>query len=545
MPSRLRRWLPVLLVLALLSPAAGAGEPPRSFTIAASGDILIHGMVAQSAAAYAGGDGYDFTPMLAPTEPWIDEADLAICHLEGTLSPTNTGLSYYPRFVAPYQVADAIAAAGYDTCSLAGNHALDAGERGLEDTIALLEERGIAHEGTARSEEERLPGFHEVNGVTVAHFDYTYGTNGLPLPHGFSVNIIDRQAILDDARWAREYGAEFVILTLHWGVEYHHPPTGAQAAMAQDLLASPDIDLILGNHPHVVQPIGRVGDKVVVYGMGNHLSNQNPKWGPKYYSTEDGVMVHITVAEQPDGRFVATAVEYTPTWVEMGTYRVLPIAWAQAAGQGDAALLAASWERTVATVTLLGTEAIAATSAGWGPLSCHGRPATIVGTTGPDVLVGTPGDDVIVGRGGDDTILALGGNDLACGGDGSDALWGGPGGDTLRGGEGDDALYGGAGRDGLFGEGGADTLWGGPDGDALYGGEGDDSLLGHEGDDLLVAGPGADRLWGGTGADGLVASGPEDTLAGDEADACRVGPWWWAAEGLDPGPRATVSIRMA
>ena len=521
MPSRLRRWLPLPLLLALLTPAAGADTPPRSFTIAASGDILIHGAVARRAAAYAGGDGYDFTPMLAPTEPWIAAADLAICHLEGALSPTNTGLSYYPLFVAPYQVADAIAAAGYDACSLAGNHALDGGEPGLENTIALLEERGIAHEGTARSEEERLPGLHEVNGVTVAHLDYTYGLNGLPRPHRYSVNIIDGAAILDDARWAREQGAEFVILTIHWGVEYYHPPTSEQAGLAEQLLASPDVDLILGNHPHVVQPIGRVDGKVVVYGMGNHLSNQNSMWGPKYYSTEDGLMVQVTVAEQPDGRFAATRVEYTPTWVEMGTYRVLPIAWAQAAGQGDTALLAASWERTVATVTMLGTATLEATSAAWGPLSCNGRPATIVGTAGPDVLVGTPGDDVIAGRGGNDTILALDGNDLACGGDGDDALWGGAGRDELWGGEGRDFLYGGTGRDRLFGEGGADILWGGPDGDAVYGGEGNDRLLGHEGDDLLVSGPGANYLWGGAGADTLVASGPGDTLAGEDADACR------------------------
>jgi poly-gamma-glutamate capsule biosynthesis protein CapA/YwtB (metallophosphatase superfamily) len=523
MPSRLRRWLPFLLLPALLAPAAGADEPPRSFTIAASGDILIHGAVARAAAAYAGDGGYDFTPMLAPTEPWIGEADLAICHLEGTLSPTNTGLSYYPLFVAPYQVADAIAATGYDACSLAGNHALDGGEQGLEQTIALLEERGIAHEGTARSEEERLPGLYEVNGVTVAHLDYTYGLNGLSRPHWYSVNIIDRTAILDDARWARDQGAEFVILTIHWGVEYNHPPTGEQAALAEELLASPDIDLILGSHAHVVQPIDRVGDEVVVYGMGNHLSNQNSMWGPKYYSTEDGLIVQVTVTEQPDGSFAATRVEYTPTWVEMGTYRVLPIAWAQAAGEGDAVLLAASWERTAATVTMLGAAGLEATPAAWGALSCRGHAATLVGTAGDDVLVGTPGDDVIVGRGGNDVILALAGDDLVCAGDGDDTVWGGPGRDELWGGEGDDDLFGDAGPDRLYGEQGDDTLWGGTDDDFLIGGDGDDRLLGHEGDDLLTGGSGADYLWGGTGTDTMVGYGPTDTLAGDGTEACRVG----------------------
>ena len=512
------------ILLALLLPGVvRADEPGRSFTIAASGDILIHASVARAAAGYAGGRGYDFTPMLAPTEPWIAEADLAICHLEGALSTDDGGLSYYPLFVAPHTVADAIAAAGYDTCSLAGNHALDRGQLGLEQTIELLEERGIAHEGTARSEDERLPGLHRVNGVLVAHLDYTYGLNGLPRPAWYSVNVIDPEAILADARWAREHGAEFVILTIHWGVEYQHAPTAEQAALAERLLASPDIDLIIGSHAHVVQPIGRVNGKVVVYGMGNHLSNQNSMWGPKYDSTEDGVIVHLTVAEQPDGRFAVTSAEYTPTMVEMGTYRVLPVAWARAAGTGDAPLLAASGERTTGYVTMLDGASAAATPAAWPPLLCAGRVADLVGTAGPDVLLGTPGPDVIAGRGGDDTIQGYDGDDLICGSEGDDALWGGPGADDLRGGDGDDTLYGGADRDRLWGDAGEDSLWGEPGADWLYGGDADDHLWGQEGADLLVGGPDADVLWGGRDADTFLAPSAADALAAEATDACISG----------------------
>lgn len=510
------------IVLALCVPTAGtAVEPPRSFTIAASGDILIHGSVARAAAAYGQG-GYDFTPMLAPTEPWIAEADLAICHLEGALSADDSGLSYYPFFVSPHTVADAIAAAGYDTCSLAGNHALDRGQQGLEETIELLESRGIAHEGTARTEEERLPGFYQVNGVTVAHLDYTYGLNGLPRPAWYSVNLIDPEAILADAHWAREQGAEFVVLTIHWGVEYQHAPTAEQESLAERLLASPDIDLILGSHAHVVQPIGRVNGKVVVYGMGNHLSNQNSMWGPKYHSTEDGLMVQVTVTEQPDGRLIATSVEYTPTWVEMHTYRVLPVAWARAAGEGDAALLSSSWERTTDYVTMLDTEGLTATPAAWAALLCRGRVADLAGTAGPDLLIGTPGPDVIAGRGGDDTIHGFDGDDLICGGLGDDTIWGGFASDRLYGGDGDDTLYGGLGRDTLWGDEGQDTLWGEADPDTLYGGDGNDTLWGHEGNDLLVADSGTDRLWGGLGSDTLVASSPADTFSSDRYDRCRV-----------------------
>ena len=144
--------------------------------------------------------------MLAPIEPWVGEADLAICHLEGALDPQNAGLSYYPLFNAPHEVADALAAAGYDACSTAGNHTLDHGFTGVSDTLDILDAAGIRHAGSARTPEERLPSLYEVNGVTVGHISYTYGTNGIPAPSDkpWAVNLIDDgDAILDDARWAR------------------------------------------------------------------------------------------------------------------------------------------------------------------------------------------------------------------------------------------------------------------------------------------------------------------------------------------------------
>ena len=166
-------------------PAAGRpgrpGAPARSFTITAGGDILIHRTLAQIADANApGANVYDFSPMLDPIEPWVGEADLAICHLEGALDPQNTGLSYYPLFNAPHEVADALAAAGYDACSTAGNHTLDHGFSGMSDTLDILDAAGIGHAGSARIEEERLPSLYEVNGVTVGHIAYTYDTNGIP-----------------------------------------------------------------------------------------------------------------------------------------------------------------------------------------------------------------------------------------------------------------------------------------------------------------------------------------------------------------------------
>ena len=410
-------------VLPAASEAASSGD--RSFTITAGGDILIHRAIAQIADVNAPGAGvYDFTPILMPIEPWVGEADLAICHLEGALDPLNTGLSYYPRFNAPHEVADALAAAGYDACSTAGNHTLDHGFTGVSDTLAVLDAAGIGHAGSARSPEERLPRLYEVNGVTVGHISYTYGTNGIPAPADkpWAVNLIGNgDAVLADARWARQQGAEFVVVSLHWGAEYQTQPTTAQTALAERLLVSPDIDVILGAHVHVVQPIGRVTGEVVVYGMGNQLSNMRAYDG--HTGTEDGVMVHLTIQEI-GGRFMVTGTQYTPTWVHPTTKAVLPVAHTLAYDPGPyQGALEASLERSVSRVALLGGPGIVLSPTPWQALLCQGRLATILGTAGPDVLYGTAGPDVIVGRGGNDIIHGRASNDLICAGGGDNKIY--------------------------------------------------------------------------------------------------------------------------
>jgi len=453
-----------LLVGAVLISAmpVSAEEAPtrRSFTIAAAGDVMVHSSIARVAEQHAPGWGaYDFTPMFAPIEPWLSGADLAICQMEMTLSATNSDLSYYPRFMVPHELADAVAAAGYDACSTASNHSVDGGRAGLESTIELLEAAGVATTGTARTPEERFPNLYEVNGVTVGHLAYSYSTNGIPMPDPWSVNVIDADAILADAGWAREHGAEFVILSIHWGNEYQVRPTAAQTSLAETLLASPDLDLILGHHVHVVQPIDRIGDKVVV---------------------------------QDDGRFVVAGVQYTPTWVDPLTKEILPVGQSLLDGTGPTAALEQSWRRTLERVNLLGVAGVTPTADPWPEVSCRGIRATILGTPGSDLIVGTDGDDVIAARGGDDSIWAGGGDDLVCGGDGDD---------FISGGDGDDRLEGDDGNDLLMGYGGADVLWGGGGNDLLSGLEGDDLLVGGSGDDSLLGGGGNDLLWGGDGDD--------------------------------------------
>jgi len=515
-----------LAVAGLLPAAPGASaEDGRSFTITAGGDILIHRSIAQLADAHAPGAGvYDFTPMLAPIEPWVGEADLAICHLEGALDPENTGLSYYPLFNAPHEVAGALAAAGYDACSTAGNHTLDHGFTGVADTLAILDAAGIGHSGSARTPTERLPNFYQVNGVTVAHLSYTYGTNGIPLPGDkpWAVNLVgDGDGVLADARWARQHGAEFVVVSMHWGAEYQTPPTAGQTTLAERLLASPDIDLILGTHVHVVQPIGRVNGKVVVYGMGNQISNMRAYDG--HTGTEDGILVHLDVRET-GGRFVVAGVSYTPTWVHPTTKAVLPVAHTLAYGpdpyRGD---LQASLDRSVRRVTLLAAPGISLSPTPWPPLLCLGRPATILGTAGADSLVGTPGPDVIAARGGADRIDAGAGDDLICAGEGDDVVLGGYGRDTGYGGPGNDHLWGRQDEDRLYGEAGDDYLAGEGGDDLLDGADGDDALSGGDGDDALSGGDGADVLVGADGADHLAGADGDDLVLGGPGDDCLHG----------------------
>ena len=337
-----------------------------SFTLSATGDLLVHDAVAQQAKRYGAktGTAYDFRPMLAPVQGALTAADLAVCHLETPLSPDDRHVSGYPTFNTPPELADAIRAADYGSCSVASNHAMDQGPRGVAATLGALDRVGVGHAGTARSAAEATrPEIHLVNGIRAGLLAYTYGLNGgdtRPAGQRWLVNFISPRRILADARAAKRAGAQFVAVSLHWGTQYQVAPTAEQRALARTLLASPDIDLLIGSHAHVVQPVERIGDKYVLYGLGNFLSNESPRCCPA--ATQDGVIALVDV-QRRGGRFVAVRVRYTPTWVELGTYRVLPVAAAldnPATPARERAALTASWRRTVAAVSLLGRRAGAA-----------------------------------------------------------------------------------------------------------------------------------------------------------------------------------------
>ncbi len=318
---------------------------PRSFTIAATGDLLIHGRVADAAAT---GDGWDFGPMFSLVAPILSEADLAVCHVESPMSPDNTNLAYYPAFNVPNQLAAAIAEAGYDTCSLASNHSTDTGTSGVAGTVAALDAAGVAHSGMARTpaERDRL-NLIDVNGISVAHLSYTYGFNAGALSEARShlANLIDADEIEAEARRARAAGAEFVIVSLHWGTQYVREPDAYQSGIGPRLLASPDIDLILGHHAHVVQPVEVIDGQYLAYGLGNFLSNQSPQSCTGCPAgTQDGVILHLAVTEQDSGRFAVAAASHTPTWVDRTTYEIVPVL--DDPGGRDPAVMEASAART-------------------------------------------------------------------------------------------------------------------------------------------------------------------------------------------------------
>jgi poly-gamma-glutamate capsule biosynthesis protein CapA/YwtB (metallophosphatase superfamily) len=290
--------------------------------------------------------------MFAAIRRLVSAADLAVCHLETPLSPTGRRLSGYPRFNAPPQLATAVRAAGYDACSVASNHSMDQGVRGVAGTLGVLDKVGLGHAGMGRSAREARPRILTVAGVRVALLSYTYGLNGFRLPRGrpWLVNLLRPGRILADAAAARRAGSQFTVVFLHWGQEYRSAPTAAQRILAGRLLADPDVDLIVGHHAHVVQPIQRIRGKWVAFGLGNSLSAQSAACCPA--ATQDGVLLQVTVVERA-GRFVVGKVAYTPTWVEHPGYRILPVVKALARGSASPATraaLRASLQRTTAAI---------------------------------------------------------------------------------------------------------------------------------------------------------------------------------------------------
>jgi poly-gamma-glutamate synthesis protein (capsule biosynthesis protein) len=293
----------------------------------ATGDVLIHQDLELTAGALRGDGSYDFSSVLAPVAPLIRAADLAICHFETPVAPRGGPYRGYPTFAVQPEIVDALAGAGFDLCSTASNHSLDDGADGLVRTLDALDAAGIAHSGTYRTQADSLqPTIVDVHGIKVGHVAATYGLNGggPPADRAWEVSVADVPDVagmLAAAARAKAAGAQVVIASLHCCVEYQHDPTGAQVAAVRTLLASPDIDLVLGHHAHVVQPFEQIGGKWVAYGLGNFVAEM-AKEGDPY----DEVAARFTFTRGADGRFRVTTAQAIPLHVDVlaGRVRVVP-----------------------------------------------------------------------------------------------------------------------------------------------------------------------------------------------------------------------------
>jgi hypothetical protein len=293
---------------------------PTRFTVTATGDFLLHRPLIEQAKADArrsGRRGHDFGPMLARLRPVISGSDLGICHIETPVGAAGGPFTGYPDFNSPPEIVRTVRDLGYDTCSTASNHALDQGTAGVRRTLEALDSANLRHAGTARTAEEAgKTTMLDVKGVPVAHLSFTYGTNGVAPPRDrpWTVNSpLSADQIVAAARRAKAAGAEVVIVSMHWGQEYQNAPTPEQTALARRLLSRPEINLLIGHHAHVVQPMARVGDKWVAYGVGNQVSNPSANTA----GTHAGIVARFAFTRDPAGEWRA-APAFVPTRVVPG-----------------------------------------------------------------------------------------------------------------------------------------------------------------------------------------------------------------------------------
>ena len=286
------------------TPTAAASSAPgdgvRRVTLALTGDVLIHNTVWASAEREGSPGRPDFRPMLAPMRDRISSADLALCHLETPLAPAGGPWKDWPRFAAPPAILPALVWAGYDGCTTASNHTIDQGFDGVVRTLDALDAAGLAHAGTARTEDEsREITVLTSHGLRIAWLSYTWSLNGWEVEPGreWSVNMIDVPRILDDARRAKDQGADAVIVALHWGEEYWNTPSDWQLDVAEQLTKPGIIDLVYGHHTHLVQPVRTVNGTPVIFGLGNFVADQRGM-DP---GTDTGLLAEVTLMQRGDG----------------------------------------------------------------------------------------------------------------------------------------------------------------------------------------------------------------------------------------------------
>lgn len=341
-------------------------EPPvvkeGTFTLSATGDMLMHSPIFNAAST---GNGYDFSQVFRFFTDYVAAADYAVGNLETTLAGPDfvhdsgdVGYSGYPNFNCPDGIIDGMKGAGFDLVLTANNHSYDTRTWGMNRTLEIIADRGLAYLGTQADAEEQDYLLVERNGITLGLMCYTYEDNSDPnikAPNGHTMSEADAPLICTfnyselptfyaeiekNMAEMEALGAEATVLFIHWGQEYHIENNSTQSAMAQQL-CDLGIDVIIGGHPHVVQPVelltsttDETHKTVCLYSMGNAVSNQRRQhMNLQTGHTEDGVLFSVTFAKYSDGTVILERADLLPTWVYLGTspvsgrweYNILPL----------------------------------------------------------------------------------------------------------------------------------------------------------------------------------------------------------------------------
>ncbi len=296
-------------------------EEKKSITIhlAAIGDAMCHSQNFKDA-YQASTKNYDFSHVFTNIRQKVESADIAIGNLETTFAGEEKGYSGFPTFNTPDALGYALKDMGVDVLSTANNHSLDKGYSGIVRTLDVLDEAGISHMGTYRSlEEQNKILIKDVNGIKFAFLSFTYGTNGIPVPKGkeYCINLIDETLMKRQIDQATEEQVDVICVSMHWGDEYKIKQNKTQENLA-DFLFENGVDIILGSHPHVLEPMekrtitladGTTKDGFVIYSLGNFISAQ------KQENTRNTIILDLQITKNPEGKISIDKVEYTPLYV--------------------------------------------------------------------------------------------------------------------------------------------------------------------------------------------------------------------------------------
>lgn len=287
--------------------------------LVATGDVMCH--TTNFNAAYdTTSKTYDFAPVFANIAKHIEKADIAIGNLETTFAGADRGYTGYPTFNSPASLGEALKNIGIDILSTANNHSLDKGYTGIVSTLDKLDEIGIEHVGTARSKDEQNKILvQDIKGIKIAFLSFTYGTNGIPVPVGkeYSVNLIEKELILNQISLAKKQEVDLICVSMHWGVEYAQNQSEDQEQLA-NYLFNQGVDIIIGNHAHVIEPMekktiklenGEEKDVFVVYALGNFISGQTFK------NTKTTAILDMKIRKSgKTGKISIDSVDYVPVY---------------------------------------------------------------------------------------------------------------------------------------------------------------------------------------------------------------------------------------